>query len=77
MFEIEMPRGLADQAHIHDHMDEAYYVFDGELNFFVDDKVLRLRKGSFVFVPRGTVHTFTIGSRVARFLNIHTYIHTY
>ncbi len=72
LFEVEMSQGLAEQPHIHDHTDEAYYVFSGELDFLVDDRVLRLQKGSFVFVPRGSVHTFTVISNSARFLNIHT-----
>ena len=67
-----MLQGLAEQPHIHDHTDEAYYVFSGELDYLVDDRVLRLQKGSFVFVPRGSVHTFTVISNSARFLNIHT-----
>lgn len=71
-FEAELPQGLADRPHIHDHTDEGYYVLDGEIEFFVDDEILKLRKGSFVFVPRGSVHAFRVASGTARFLNIHT-----
>ena len=72
VFEAELPQGLADRPHIHDHTDEAYYILDGKIEFLVDDEVLKLRKGSFVFVPRGSVHAFRVASGTARFLNIHT-----
>jgi quercetin dioxygenase-like cupin family protein len=53
VFEVEMPQGVVDEPHIHDHADKAYYVFDGTLDFFVDSEVHRLDKGSFIFIPRG------------------------
>ncbi len=72
VFEAELRQGLADAAHVHDETDEAYYVFDGDIEFFLDDEVRRLGKGGFVFVPRGTVHALRVVSGAARFLNIHT-----
>ena len=72
MFEVEMPRGLVDAAHIHDHADEACYVLDGELGLFVDDKVYSLNKGSFVFIPRGSVHALRATGKTARYLTINT-----
>ena len=72
VFETELPQGLADRPHIHDHADEAYYVLDGELAFLVDDEVLELHKGSFIFIPRGSVHAFRVTSGTACFLNLHT-----
>ncbi len=71
VLEVEMPQGLVDDPHIHDYTDEAYYVFDGEIEFLVDDKVFPLRPGSLVFVPRGSAHAFRVTSETARFLNIH------
>ncbi len=72
VFEAELQEGPVDQPHIHDQTDDAYYIFEGELNFFVDAETFKAHKGSFVFVPRGSVHNFEIISKTARLLNIHT-----
>ena len=72
VFEVELPQGVVDRPHVHDASDEAYYLFEGELEFFVDDRVFRLVKGSFIFVPRGSVHAFRVASETVRFLNMHT-----
>ena len=53
-----MPAG--DQGpplHIHPHTDEAFYVADGELTFQLGDQEIVAPTGTFVFVPRGMVHT--------------------
>ena len=72
VFEVEMSRGLVDGPRIHDRTDEAYYVFDGELDFFVDDQMHGLKKGSFIFIPRGSVRALRVTSEAARYLVIHT-----
>jgi uncharacterized RmlC-like cupin family protein len=46
--------------HIHHREDEAWYVLDGRMTFFVGDEVFEARGGSFVFGPRGIPHTFTV-----------------
>ena len=71
VFEIEMPRGQGDAPHIHDYADKACYVFDGELDVLVDDKVHRLNRGSFIFIPRGSVQALRVTSETARYLTIH------
>lgn len=53
-----MPAG--DQGpplHIHPDTDEAFYVADGELTFQLGDQEIVAPTGTFVFVPRGMVHT--------------------
>ena len=57
--------------HVHRGEDEAFYVLEGELTVLIGDRALSARAGSFAFVPRGTVHTFSNQSgREARFLVI-------
>ncbi len=72
VFEVELPQGLADEPHLYAQIDKAYYLFDGKLEFFVDDEVFELIEGSFIFIPRGSVHGFRVISETAQFLNIHT-----
>jgi mannose-6-phosphate isomerase-like protein (cupin superfamily) len=44
--------------HIHQNEDEAFYVLEGQIELFVEGTVDTLGPGSFVNVPRGTLHTF-------------------
>lgn len=43
--------------HIHHRGDEAWYVIDGRMTFYVADQVMEATAGSFVFAPRGLPHT--------------------
>ena len=43
--------------HIHPHTDEAFYIAEGELTFQLGERQVAAPAGSFVFVPRGVVHT--------------------
>ena len=54
---------------MHANEDETLYVIDGEVRFALGDQRHTGRGGSFVFVPRGTRHTFqNIGADQARML---------
>lgn len=54
--------------HIHHHEDEALYVLDGKMTFYVGDRVLEAPAGSFVFAPQGIPHTFTVDTEPTRVL---------
>jgi len=43
--------------HIHRNEDEAWYILDGRMTFYVGDTALEAGPGSFVFAPSGTPHT--------------------
>lgn len=43
--------------HIHPHTDEGFYIGDGEMTFQFEDREVVAGAGTFVFVPRGVVHT--------------------
>jgi quercetin dioxygenase-like cupin family protein len=51
------PKG-GPPSHIHRGEDEFFYVLSGEFHFQLGDRVLPAPAGSFVFIPRGAVHTF-------------------
>ena len=72
VFEVEHPRGVVGEPHVNDGADVAIYVLDGELEMLLDNRVERLRAGSFAFAPRGTVQATRITSNTARYLAIHT-----
>jgi quercetin dioxygenase-like cupin family protein len=63
--------GQGPPQHIHRAEEEAFYVLAGEVNVQVGDQTVHGRPGSFVLIPRGTVHTFwNAGTGPAKLLAI-------
>ncbi len=54
--------------HIHHREDEAWYVLDGQMTFYVGDDTMTATAGTFVFAPRGIPHTFTVDVEPTRVL---------
>ena len=55
--------------HVHHEDDEAFYVLEGELTFYLDnDQPIPASAGSFVHIPGGVVHAFKVASETARYL---------
>ena len=68
MLEVEL-YGEGPPLHIHKTEDESFYVLEGEINLLVGGRNIRATVGSVIFVPKGTVHTFSqIGEQPAKFL---------
>jgi mannose-6-phosphate isomerase-like protein (cupin superfamily) len=61
-------RATEPPLHIHHNEDEAWYVLEGQLTFYVADKILEASAGSFIFAPRGIPHTFTVDVEPSRVL---------
>jgi mannose-6-phosphate isomerase-like protein (cupin superfamily) len=63
------PPGFGPPRHIHHHSDELFYVLAGEFQFLLGEWLVNAGPGSFVFVPRGTVHApKVVGSEPGRAL---------
>jgi quercetin dioxygenase-like cupin family protein len=63
--------GDGPPQHIHKAEEEAFYVLEGDVNIQIGDQTMRGMAGSFVLIPRGTVHTFgNAGSTPAKLLVI-------
>jgi len=56
--------------HIHQGMEESFFVLDGEFTFAVGDQQVAAGPGSYVLVPRGTRHGITAGTGGGRFLTL-------
>jgi mannose-6-phosphate isomerase-like protein (cupin superfamily) len=54
--------------HIHHHEDEAWYILDGRMTFYVGEAALEAGPGDFVYAPRGIAHTFTVDVEPTRVL---------
>ncbi len=59
--------------HIHHREDEFYYVLEGELEILDGDRTFIASAGSFVHIPRGTLHRFkNVGETPAKMLTFFT-----
>lgn len=65
------PQGSGAGPHYHDQ-DEQFFVMDGEITYRAGGEDLKAGSGSFVLIPRGTVHSFRVDSETATFLNSYT-----
>ena len=70
MLEVNVTGGGPPQ-HIHKAEEEGFYVLEGEVNIKIGDRTIVGTAGSFVVIPRGTVHTFwNAGSKPSKLLVI-------
>ena len=69
VFEAVNPPGTGPPYHVHDELDEMIYVLEGTLRVRLVDQVEEATAGAFVFIPRGTPHTWEgRGGEACRFL---------
>ena len=68
LLEFSGDRGPWTVPHIHQGMEESFYVLDGEFTFAVGVQEITAEPGSYVFVPRGTPHMLTAGAGGGRLL---------
>ncbi len=69
--------GLGDRhmqipVHVHTHEDEIWYVLEGTIDFMVDGVAQTGGAGTYVHIPRGVPHSFSIRSETARWFGIGT-----
>jgi quercetin dioxygenase-like cupin family protein len=71
--EEQAKRGVSVPLHRHDADMESFYVLEGEILFYLDNRSgLRAAAGTFVHIPGGKVHGFRIDSETARYLILTT-----
>ena len=72
LFEYEAAPGVpGPPLHVHHTFEEAWFILDGEVTFTLGDTVETGTRGSFLWVPRGAVHTFAVhGDAPARWVGI-------
>lgn len=72
LLEAAEPPGFGPPMHTHEDAGEAFYVLEGEYLIFMEHQEYLCPAGSFVFIPRGLVHGFRVGTVPSRKLNIYT-----
>jgi quercetin dioxygenase-like cupin family protein len=60
LLEQTSPPGFQAPPHIHDDEEESFYVLDGQLSVTCGEQTWPAGPGSFVFLPRGIPHAFTV-----------------
>jgi quercetin dioxygenase-like cupin family protein len=58
IWEAVVPPGGGPPPHVQNREDEGFYVLEGEIAFVADGQKVIARKGSYLNVPRGVVHSF-------------------
>ena len=58
LFEVVSEPGGGPPPHVQHREDETFYVLEGEYEFLDDGRTTRVGKGSLVYVPKGTLHTY-------------------
>jgi mannose-6-phosphate isomerase-like protein (cupin superfamily) len=72
VLEMTLPVGSSAPLHVHDGLDDTWYILDGEMVVRCGDDVLCAGAGHWVSMPRGVPHTFrVVGDHEARILLVH------
>jgi len=72
VLEMTLPVGAAPPLHIHDDLDDTWYILEGQMVVRCGDEELVVGAGHWVSMPRGVPHTFrVVGDCEARILLVH------
>jgi mannose-6-phosphate isomerase-like protein (cupin superfamily) len=72
VLEMTLPVGAAPPLHVHDDLDDTWYILDGEMVVRCGEDKLVVGAGHWVSMPRGVPHGFrVVGHCEARILLVH------
>jgi mannose-6-phosphate isomerase-like protein (cupin superfamily) len=72
VLEMTLPVGSSPPLHVHDDLDDTWYILEGQMVVHCGDDELVVGTGHWVSMPRGVPHTFrVVGEREARILLVH------
>ena len=58
------PAGDHVPRHVHDTVDEAFYILDGQYRIHCDDQTWTAAVGDFIFLPHGVLHSYDVAAHV-------------
>jgi mannose-6-phosphate isomerase-like protein (cupin superfamily) len=68
LMEYHSRPGNEPPPHIHEWENELYYILEGHVDFYCEDKLLSAGPGHVAFLPQGKAHAFTVRSPSVRML---------
>jgi quercetin dioxygenase-like cupin family protein/catechol 2,3-dioxygenase-like lactoylglutathione lyase family enzyme len=72
VMELLVPPGGSPPRHVHEDLNDAFFVLEGEVVLSVGDRTTVAAPGTYAVVPAGSDHTFRVTSQTpARLLLIH------
>ena len=72
VLEMTLPVGSSPPLHVHDALDDTWYILEGQMVVRCGEDELVASPGHWVSMPRGVPHTFrVVGERQARILLVH------
>ena len=72
VLEMTLPVGSSPPLHVHDNLDDTWYILEGQMVVRCGDEELVVGAGHWVSMPRGVPHTFrVVGESEARILLVH------
>jgi len=72
VLEMTLPVGSAPPLHVHDDLDDTWYILEGQMVVRCGDEELVVGARHWVSMPRGVPHTVrVVGEREARILLVH------
>ena len=60
LFHQVAPPGYSTPLHQHRDEDEAFYLLEGEVTFFIGREKKTMGPGAYVYLPRGSTHGFRV-----------------
>lgn len=72
VLEMTLPVGSSPPLHVHDDLDDTWYILEGQMVVRCGDDEQIVSAGHWVSMPRGVPHTFrVVGEREAKILLVH------
>lgn len=72
VLEMTLPVGHAPALHVHETLDDTWYVIEGQMAARCGDEEFVINAGDWVSMPRGVPHHFrVVGDHSARILTVH------
>ena len=72
VLEMTLPVGHAPALHVHETLDDTWYILEGRMAVRCGDDEYIAEAGHWVSMPRGVPHAFrVVGDRPARILTVH------
>src|SRR5215813_7868165 len=68
LMEFHTKPGNEPPPHVHEREHELYFVLEGTMRFYCEDKILDIGAGEVVFLPQGKAHAFACTSNFVRTL---------